>query len=103
MRSNDLHGVAAFYADDGILLSPRGSRVSGRQEIDRYWSEFGRGIDWKLSIASLEGGEGVVCHRGTSQLTYERDGKRRTSTVQYMLIWKPTAGGSWKIAVDAYW
>ncbi len=103
MRANDMAGVAAFYADDGILLGPGGSRVSGREAIDSYWLRFGRGIDWQLEIHSLEGEAGLVFQRGTSRLTYEKEGQRRTSTVEFALTWVLQKSGEYRIAVDAYW
>ena len=103
MRNNDLAGVAAFYADDAVLLGPGGFRVAGRDAIDKYWTEFGRGIDWKLDIHDLEGESGLVFQRGTSHLTYERNGETKTSTVEFVIIWEKRDDGTYQINVDAYW
>lgn len=102
MRANDLAGVAALYADDAVLLSPSGRTTAGREAIDAYWQGFGEGIDWDLSILSLEGSDDLVVHRGVSTLTYAREGEARTSVVDFWLTWRRDAVG-WRVAVDAYW
>ena len=105
MRRNDLAAVAAFYRDDCVLLSPGGSRTTGREAIDAYWARFGTGIDWKLEPFATEGnyGRGFAYQRGRSTLTYERDGELRTSTVEFVLLWRRDNLGDWRIAVDGYW
>ncbi|MBV1859205.1 MAG: nuclear transport factor 2 family protein [Nannocystaceae bacterium] len=103
LRNDDLRGVASFYDDDAMLINPSGATVSGRDAIDRYWSDLGRGIDWELTIHSVDGTTGLAYQRGVSRLTYEKAGKRNVSTVEFLLVWKRNIDGHWKIVVDAYW
>jgi ketosteroid isomerase-like protein len=104
MRENDLKRVASFYADDGILLGPGGdTRGGSRAALEEYWLGFGRGVDWSLVTHSIEGEEGLAIQRGRSILTYVRDDQRRTSVVEFMLIWQRQDDGTLKIKVDAYW
>ncbi len=107
--AQDPRGVAAFYADDAVLLAPGGRRVEGRDEIDAYWAGMGsRGGDfaWTLTADSIEGkpGDGgLIVQRGTSTLSRTTPtGDLRTSTVDFVLVWRHTPGG-YRIAVDAYW
>lgn len=104
LQAGDLLGVAAFYLDDSVLLSPSGTTVSGREAIDSYWARFTRATAWELQILELEGNAELVSQRGRSLLTFrEDDGTTRIGDVQFVLIWRRQEDGSWKIAVDAYW
>ncbi len=102
MGANDLAGVAALYADDAVLFGPSGSTAAGREAIDDYWLGFGSGVAWELRTLSIEGRDRIAVQRGISVLTYERDGKERTSTVDFWLTWRKSPDG-WRVAVDAYW
>ncbi len=104
MRADDLEKVASFYADDGILLSPGGDKRGGsRAALVEYWQGFGTGVDWELQVHSVEGDEKLATQRGRSILTYIKNGERRVSTVEFLLIWQRQTDGTLKIAVDAYW
>lgn len=102
-RAGDVLGVADLYADDALLIGPSGLRVEGREDIDDYWSQFERPIDWRLEIHEIEGTDQIAYERGTSHLTQERDGAAQTSTVEFVLVWRRDPDGAWRIAVDAYW
>ena len=104
MRENDLLRVASYYSDDAILLGKSGYKRGGnRQAIDTYWRGFGTGVDWSLSVDSVEGVDSLIVHRGRSFLTYIRNGERRTSEVQFVLLWQRSQDGDLRITVDAYW
>ncbi len=104
MRDNDLLKVASYYCDDAILLGKSGYKRGGtRQAIDTYWRGFGTGIDWSLSVDSVEGVDNLIVHRGRSSLTYIRNGERHTSEVEFVLLWQRSEDGVLKIAFDAYW
>ena len=102
-RTGDLLGVARSYQDDAILLSPSGKRVSGRVEIDEYWTRFQDPLDWQLEVFAVEGEGDIAYQRGRSHLVSKRDGERHTSVVDFVLVWRRQPDGGWKIAVDAYW
>lgn len=104
MRDNDLLKVASYYWDDAILLGPSGNRRGGtRESIDTYWRGFGTGIDWSLSVDSVEGVDNLIVHRGRSVLTYIKNDERHTSEVEFVLLWQRPEDGVLKIAFDAYW
>ena len=102
LRAGDLAGVAAIYADDGLILGP-GTRVDGREAIDAYWAGLSGARDWTLDVHRLEGGPVVVHQRGRSTLEIERDGTLHTSVVEFVIVWVRQDDGSYRIAVDAYW
>jgi ketosteroid isomerase-like protein len=103
MRAGDLSGVAAHYADDGLVLGPGGRRVAGREAIDAYWKTFENPRDWELKLLDLEGHDGLYIERGRSKLTSVHEEQLRVSEVEYTLIWRRQPDGTLLIIVDAYW
>jgi len=102
-RDGNLLGVADLYADDAVLLDSRGERVSGRDEIDAYWTGIEAPLEWKLEMRRIYGSDTLVYEIGRSHLTTLRDGTQHTSEVDFLLLWKREKNGEWKIALDAYW
>ncbi len=103
MRHGDLAAVAAFYADDALLMDKSGRTVAGRQAIDEYWGRLEGAQDWELSIASLEGADKLWIQRGHSRLSVLRDGVLQHSNVEFMLVWRRQENGQLLIGLDAYW
>ena len=102
-RAGNLLGVADVYADDGVLLDARGERTAGREEIDAYWSAIESPVDWRLDIKKIRGSDAIAYEIGTSYLTTRREGALHDSVVHFLLIWRRTREGDWRIELDAYW
>lgn len=98
----DLKAVARFYADDAVMMGPRGERVRGREAIDRYWSTISNPRRWKLDVFDVGGSLNEAYQLGRSSLTFLHDGQERTSVTDFIVIWKRTPGAEWKIAVDMW-
>ena len=52
-NSGDLQGVANMYRDDALLLGPNGYRVTGREEVNAYWTNIKYPIKWELSVIEV--------------------------------------------------
>jgi uncharacterized protein (TIGR02246 family) len=102
-RAADLLGVADMYADDAQLLDHRGNVLTGRTEIDEYWSAIENPIDWRLEIRKIRGSDVLAYEFGTSHLVTRREGVVQTSVVDFLVLWRRDAQGAWRIALDAYW
>ena len=99
----DLLAVARFYADDALMLGPGGERVSGRRDIDRYWTGVANPRSWKLEAFDIGGGSSEAYQYGRSTLvTVGRDGSERTSVTDFVVIWKRGPDGRWRIALDMW-
>jgi ketosteroid isomerase-like protein len=104
-RSGDLLGVADVYADDAVLVDPRGERTVGRAEIDAYWSALEEPVDWRLDVREIGGSDVIAYELGTSHLTTRREGALQVSVVDFLVVWRrePGPSGAWMIELDAYW
>ena len=103
LREGDLLGVARFYADDAILLGPRGQRVEGREAIDRYWTGIRGAKDWKLTTTKLGGERETVYQIGRSRLVTAEGGRESVSEVEFVVVWRrQPSGDTYRIEVDSY-
>ena len=102
LRRGDLLGVARFYADDAYLLGPRGERTHGRQAIDRYWTGVRGAKDWTLTSEKLGGDRETVYQIGKSRLVTENAGREVAHEVEFVVVWRRQADGSYRIEVDFY-
>lgn len=127
-RAKNLQAIAGIYLDNGYLISPRES-VTGREQINNYWNSIKDPIDWKLTSYLITGSEkslfesdvyknlpnkppgweklhldlkDAVYQIGKSELKSLWNGKESLSVVNFILIWKKQADGSFKILADTY-
>jgi len=98
----DMIAVARFYADDAKLMGPRGSDVSGRAAIDRYWSGIKGAKAWKLEALEVGGDRNTAYQVGRSTLVTTREAVDQTSVSRFVVIWKRQPDGRLRIALDFY-
>lgn len=99
----DYRAVAAMYADDAVLLGPRGYRIDGREAIDIYWDRPRQDASWSLEVLDITGTGEMPVQHGRSVLRQQRDGKPLVADAQFVVIWRRQPDGSYRIVVDAYW
>jgi len=97
----DLLGVAAFYADDSRLLGP-GQVVTGRTNVNEYWTKLKAPRSWTLDVLEVGGSRDSAWQWGRSTLVTGPEGKTNTSIVEFILLWKRQPSGDLKIYVDMY-
>jgi len=100
--SGNMLAVARFYADDGVLMGPRGSRTAGRKDIDAYWQALREPKSWKLEVFDVGGSRDDAWQLGRSTLVMGGPQGDRTSIVNFIVIWKRQKDGTLKIALDFY-
>ena len=99
--------VAAFYADDAILMPTAEPVVRGKAAITDEWKHI-LAIPAFQNQSKLEGIE--VARAGDFAYTYGsyrsrlmgEDGKLVMEPGKWLTIWKKQSDGGWRIAVDAY-
>ncbi len=98
----DLLGVAKFYADDAKLMGPRGGDVSGRDNIDRYWTGIKGAKSWKLEVLEVGGDRNTAYQVGRSTLVAAGPNGDHASVSRFVVIWKRQRDGRMQMALDFY-
>ncbi len=94
--------VARFYADDARMDGERGAVVQGRTAIDRFWADVRSPKSWKLEVIAVGGRPEQPFEIGRSTIVTSGPNGDRTSSVEYLLIWRRDARGALRIIVDYY-
>jgi uncharacterized protein (TIGR02246 family) len=103
-HAKDVDKEAAFYADDALAFSNYSATMTTKEamraDIQKGFSGPGT-ISWKTSdIEVARSGDLAYEHGRYAYVTTEKDGKSKTQTGNYLLVWRKPPGGDWKIAVD---
>jgi len=105
----DAARIAAFYADDAVVMAPEQTMVQGRRNIQAYYV---KGFEQDVSDLRLVPMESKTAgdhafETGTSRLTYRAGSSLlsgpgpKAETGKYVVIYKRIAG-EWKIAYDIF-
>lgn len=131
-REGRLLDLAAMYRDDGHLLGPGQYHITGRDDINKYWTTIADPVDWKLDVLdvsataedmfasetwksfeekpphwdeyglALPTDADLIFQLGRSTLQYKRADTVRTSVVDFALVWMKEGGEDYKIMIDTY-
>ena len=103
-ESGDMEKVAAYFADDALMMSPGQQPVRGKQAIRGYLAEAskipGFKIRWEPLEGKVSGDMGYLIERTHMTMTGP-EGTPVTDTMQAVTVWRKAADGSWKNVVDA--
>ena len=103
-RTKDVDKVASFYADDALAFSNYSATTTTKEamraDMRKSFSAPGT-ISWKTSAIEVARSGDLAYEHGRYRFTTtEKDGKSKTQTGNYLLVWRKPPGGDWKIAVD---
>jgi len=96
--------IAALYADDAVLMPPAMPRVTGRENIRRFWAQV-----WPLkatltltttSVRVAQAGDLAVEEGDWTWSAPSPTGEQRDRG-KYLVTWIRTAGG-WRVAQDIW-
>jgi uncharacterized protein (TIGR02246 family) len=103
MNANDWAAVAATYTKDAVLLPPNSPAVSGRENIEAYFSKFPPISDAELINVEVKGQGDWAWVRGTYKMIISPpEMEPITDTGKYIEIRKKQSDGSWLIYRDIY-
>ena len=105
VRQDDAAALAALYTDDAILLPPDSEMIKGKQGIEAFWSGgLQMGIkDAVLTIVDVFGSGDLVYEVSNFTLTIQPEGQEPIEQKgKYVVVWKQTADGLWKMQVDIF-
>ncbi len=59
-KQGDMGMVAAYFANDAVILGPDGFKVKGMIAIQDYWGKIKEPLDWDLSVSAFSRNESVI-------------------------------------------
>jgi uncharacterized protein (TIGR02246 family) len=103
-RTKDADKLVAFYADDALAFSNYSATTTTKEamraDVRNEFSAPGT-ISWKTSVIEVaRSGDLAYEHGRYTYTSTEKDGKSKTQTGNYLLVWRKPPGGDWRIAVD---
>ena len=97
-RARSTERVAAFYADDAVLMPPNAPSMSTPAAISQFWGGMlaAPSVDLDLIPENVQGCGDLAVERGRYEVTtpFRDSGK-------YVVVWRNT-GGEWKIVTDIF-
>jgi uncharacterized protein (TIGR02246 family) len=103
--AGNANAIAEAYAEDGMMLPPDATVVSGREAIAALWKSWiDQGLkDLTLKTTKIESAGDLAYEIGdfSLQVTGE-DGKMTTAPGNYVVVWKKGSDGAWRLLVDTW-
>jgi len=104
-ETKDVDKAVALYQDDAVAFAPGMPAVIGKDGLRKFIGGFfaAPGLQVSVHVASVDVARSgdIAIDRGTVESTVtDKKGKANTNTIEYVLVWKKQADGSWKIAAD---
>jgi uncharacterized protein (TIGR02246 family) len=103
-KAKNFGAAAAMYTDDASMLPPNGPAVQGRQQIQKFLSDFPPITEFTFDIVDVDGRGDLAYVRGNYAMTLTPPGAAAAAhdRGKYVEIWRKQADGSWKIRWDIF-
>jgi ketosteroid isomerase-like protein len=103
--AKDFDKLFSFYADDAIAYNNGGptetTKEAMRADAQNSLADPGTTISWKTAAAVVARSGDLAYERGHYIYTSGgKEGKVKTQTGNYVLVWQKLSGGTWKIVSD---
>lgn len=105
INAEDVNGIVAAFASDGISLPPGWEPLRGRDAIRRFWEGQVTGVDGTGSSTTLaiHGENSLAYDAGTYTYTYtDTAGITQTRHGKFLGVYRKQADGAWKLAADMW-
>ena len=97
---------ANFYTDDARVLQADEPLIEGREAIRnsfrKSFSDANFSVSWKVEKLEVASSGDLAYSTGTAHFNFAGGhSKKFQRTTRFATVWKRTAAGDWKIALDA--
>jgi uncharacterized protein (TIGR02246 family) len=100
-NQGDARGIAAMYAEKGMVLPPNNNMVEGRQQIESFWQALmDMGVK-HLKLEVLEAEQQGDTAFEVGRATISDEAKQAIDELKYVVIWK-RENGAWKLYRDIF-
>ncbi len=105
IRQGDSAALAASYTEDAIIMPPDADMIQGQRGIEEFWNgviQMGA-KDAVLTTVDLNGSGDFVYEIGKYNFTIQLEDQESMEAIgKYVVVWKKTADGTWKLHVDIW-
>jgi uncharacterized protein (TIGR02246 family) len=107
VQSKDAVAAASYYADTGQMLPANMAIVTGKDAIQKAWGEMiqmpGFALTWENTDTQVSAGGDMAYNIGKYEFTTnDAKGKPMTDKGKFVVVWKKTADGNWKVVADIF-
>lgn len=104
-KGKDVDRIVSFWADDAVLYLPGEAALSGKPEIHKYLAGKLKtpwfSMSWKAAQAVIAASGDVGYTMGSTEIAVaDAKGKVTRKPGRYLRVWRRTAGGPWRSAVE---
>ncbi|MFS1523747.1 YybH family protein [Microbulbifer sp. 2304DJ12-6] len=104
-NTGDAASIAKMYAHDGVRLPPDGSRIEGREAIQKSFQDaVDVGVtNVKLELTDVNGQGDIAWSIGTYSIDVPTgENEISTFTGNYTIVYESDSDGVWRIRVDTW-
>jgi len=101
----DVAGMVALYTPDGVILPPGRPAIRGTEALRAYWTLPAgvRVLEHRVTADSVVVAGPVAYDWGTYRVrTSNAEGAERETIGKYVIVWRESAPGEWRMHVDMW-
>ncbi len=101
----DAAGMVALYTPDGVILPPGRHSLRGPAALTEYWTLAPgvRVLEHRVTPDSVVVAGPVAYDWGTYRVrTQDAAGASRETAGKYVIVWRETSPGAWRMHVDMW-